>query len=55
MVPDNVVNKELYTKVKAEVKSKFKAWPSAYASGQVVRTYKSRGGNIEGLKRNPLG
>jgi hypothetical protein len=55
MVPDNVVNKELYTKVKAEVKSKFKSWPSAYASGQVVRTYKSRGGKYRGSKKKSGG
>ncbi len=55
MVPDNVVNKELYAKVKAEVKSKVKAWPSAYASGQVVRTYKSRGGKYRGAKKKSGG
>jgi len=55
MVPDNVVNKELYAKVKAEVKSKVKAWPSAYASGQVVRTYKSRGGKYRGVKKKSGG
>ncbi len=55
MVPDNVVDKELYAKVKAEVKRKVKAWPSAYASGQVVRTYKSRGGRYKGVKKKSIG
>jgi len=55
MVPDNVVDKELYARVKAEVKRKVKAWPSAYASGQVVRTYKSRGGRYKGAKKKSSG
>jgi hypothetical protein len=38
------VNKKLYAKVLKSVKSKVKVWPSAYASGQVVRKYKSEGG-----------
>lgn len=37
-------NKKLYDQVTAEAKRKFDVWPSAYASGWVVRTYKSRGG-----------
>ena len=32
------------TKVKAEAKRKFKVYPSAYANGWLVRTYKARGG-----------
>ena len=37
-------NKALYARVKAEAKRKFKVYPSAYANGWLVRTYKSRGG-----------
>lgn len=38
------VNKVLYNRVKTEAKRRFKVWPSAYASGWVVKTYKARGG-----------
>ena len=37
-------NPELYSRVKAEAKSKFDRWPSAYGSAWLVKTYKSRGG-----------
>ena len=37
-------NPKLYARVKAEAKRKFKAWPSAYGSAWLVKTYKSRGG-----------
>lgn len=37
------VNKNLYNKVKEEAKLKFKRWPSAYASGWLVKEYKRRG------------
>jgi len=37
-------NKKLYARVKAEAKRKFKVYPSAYANGWLVRTYKARGG-----------
>ena len=37
-------NPKLYASVKAEAKSKFAVYPSAYANGWLVRTYKSRGG-----------
>lgn len=38
-------NKDLYNRVKAEAKKKFKGdWPSAYASGWLVKEYKKRGG-----------
>lgn len=43
-VPKNVVNKKLYLQVKNEIKSRVKVWPSAYASGQLVKEYKKRGG-----------
>ena len=37
-------NPSLYARVKAEAKRKFKVYPSAYANGWLVRTYKQRGG-----------
>ena len=37
-------NPALYARVKAEEKRKFKVYPSAYANGWLVRTYKARGG-----------
>ena len=37
-------NKRLYAQVKAETKRRFKVYPSAYANGWLVRTYKARGG-----------
>ena len=40
-VPTNPV---LYARVKAEAKRRFKVYPSAYANGWLVRTYKARGG-----------
>jgi len=37
-------NKKLYARVKAQAKRKFKVYPSAYANGWLVKTYKARGG-----------
>ena len=37
-------NPSLYSRVKSEAKRKFKVFPSAYASGYIVREYKKRGG-----------
>ena len=37
-------NPTLYARVKAEGKRRFKVYPSAYANGWLVRTYKARGG-----------
>ena len=37
-------NKKLYARAKAIVKARVKKWPSAYASGQLVRQYKKMGG-----------
>lgn len=42
-------NKKLYDQVVKEAKKKFMVWPSAYASGWVVRTYKKRGGLYQTL------
>lgn len=45
--PTNMV---LYNKVKKEAKNKFRVWPSAYASGWLVKEYKRRGGKYSGQK-----
>jgi hypothetical protein len=37
-------NKELYNRVKARIKKKYKVWPSAYASAALVKAYKAAGG-----------
>ena len=53
-VPTNPV---LYARVKAEAKRKFKVYPSAYANGWLVKTYKARGGRYRmgtGRKRKKL-
>ena len=49
-IPDNVINKKLYSTVKAEAKKKFKRFPSLYASSWITRTYKDRGGKYSGEK-----
>jgi hypothetical protein len=49
-----VVNKSLYNRLKAVVKRRAKVWPSAYASGQLVRMYKSKGGKYT-CNRNRFG
>ena len=41
---DNAKNKELYKDVVKDAKSKFKTWPSAYASMWVQKEYMKRGG-----------
>lgn len=46
------VNKELYTRVKAEAERKFKSWPSAYGSAWLVKEYKKRGGKYTTSKRD---
>ena len=48
-------NKKLYNKVKAEAKKKFKVWPSAYASGWLVKEYKRRGATYSGKKSTSKG
>jgi len=40
-------NPSRYARVKAEAKRKFKVYPSAYANGWLVRTYKKRGGGYK--------
>ena len=51
-IPDNVLNKTLYINVKKEVKRSVKAWPSAYASAQLVHLYKKRGGKYTRKKKS---
>jgi len=41
------INKGLYTRLKKKIKARSKVWPSAYASGQLVRSYKSKGGKYK--------
>ena len=45
-IPDKVVNKKLYLKVKKEVYDKIPKH-SAYRSGVVMKTYKDRGGKVK--------
>lgn len=46
-VPDNILNIKLYKQVKNEARAKYKRFPSAYASGWIVKTYKERGGRYK--------
>ena len=43
-------NKKLYNSIKARIKRKYKVWPSAYASGAVVKAYKAAGGGYRNVK-----
>lgn len=43
-------DKKLYQQVVADAKKRFNVWPSAYASGWVVRRYKELGGTYHGKK-----
>jgi hypothetical protein len=43
---------DLYEEVKAEAKQRFAVWPSAYASGWLVKEYKRRGGRYV-VRSNP--
>jgi glutaredoxin len=46
------VDKKLYNDVKKEAKKRFKVWPSAYASGWLVKEYKKRGGKYK-VEKSP--
>ena len=46
---------ELYSRVKAEAKKKFKVYPSAYANAWLAREYKKRGGTYKKVKKNAKG
>ncbi len=52
-IPDNVVNKALYSRIKAKIRKdvdkKKRRW-GAYDSGRLVREYKSKGGKYRGGK-----
>lgn len=50
-IPDNVVNKKMYSNVKAKIKRSIKGrrW-GAYDSGRLVREYKAKGGKYTGSK-----
>jgi hypothetical protein len=52
-IPDNVVNKALYTRIKSKIRKdvnkKKRRW-GAYDSGRLVREYKSNGGKYSGKK-----
>jgi hypothetical protein len=48
-------NEKLYNKVKSQAKKKFKVWPSAYASGWLVKEYKRLGGTYSGKKSSSSG
>jgi hypothetical protein len=49
------INKNLYNSIKKKVKARSKVWPSAYASGQLVREYKSKGGKYKCARKNAHG
>jgi hypothetical protein len=46
-MPNIPIDKKLYSKIKSEAKSRFTVWPSAYASGWLVKEYKRRGGKYK--------
>ena len=45
------LNKTLYENVKQDAKTKFKRYPSLYASAWISREYKKRGGKYSGTKK----
>ena len=45
------IDKALFKKIKEEAKSKFKVYPSSYASAWVKREYKKRGGKLKNDNR----
>ena len=49
-VKSKPVDTKLYNQVKKEAKSRFRSWPSAYASGWLVKEYKRRGGKYSKSK-----
>jgi hypothetical protein len=49
------INTNLYNSIKKKVKARSKVWPSAYASGQLVREYKSKGGKYKCAGKNAHG
>jgi hypothetical protein len=49
---ENVIDKELYEKVKKEADDKFKRKTSAYKSMWISKTYQERGGKYKGEKKS---
>jgi hypothetical protein len=47
-------NPELYARVKAEAKAKFRVYPSVYANAWLVREYKKRGGTYRMAKEGEV-
>ncbi len=55
-MPSVPIDKKLYNRIKQKVKARVKVWPSAYASGQLVREYKRQGGRYKvSRKRSSFG
>jgi hypothetical protein len=54
IMPSTPRDAKLYEKVVKEAKKRFDVWPSAYASGWVVKTYKARGGRYTTPKPKSL-
>jgi hypothetical protein len=54
-MPSVPTNKKLYNRIKKKVKARVKVWPSAYASGQLVREYKRRGGKYKTKRKMSFG
>ena len=51
-IPDNIINKKLYSKIKSEAMERFDRYPSAYASMWISKEYKKRGGKYKNKKNN---
>lgn len=49
---ENIINKKLYEQIKEEAKTKFKRFPSLYASAWIQKTYKERGGKYKTPKED---
>jgi len=54
-IPDNVINKELYSQIKEEIRTSLTTRWGAYASDRLVKTYLARGGRYSGEKNNAVG
>lgn len=52
-IPDKIADRELYSRIKSQVKKEYKVWPSAYASGQLVQRYEKAGGRYKKDTRPP--
>ena len=50
-MPNIPIDTDLYSKIKTEAKKKFDVWPSAYASGWLVKEYKRLGGRYKIIKK----